>query len=49
MVKRGDTVEVEGLGSRRVRLARKSGRCAGWIVKVAHAIEPGDLYVETEG
>jgi hypothetical protein len=48
MPTRGQTVTLENLGERTVRQARVPGRCAGWVKRGGHRIEPGDLYVETE-
>ncbi len=47
-MKQGDMINIEFLGERKVRKARKAGPCHPWATRKEHDIEPGDLYVETE-
>lgn len=47
-MKRGDKINIRLLGERQVRVARKSGVCAGWEKRGGHQMMIGELYVETE-
>lgn len=50
-LERGDTLEINNLGERKVRKAIKEGVCNGWPGakrQPYHQIERGQLYIETE-